>query len=63
MTKPMLGGMMGPMVPATALTAQAKLFEYPWAVIVGIMMVPIAAASATDEPDTPAMIMFTTTTT
>ena len=59
----MLGGIMGPMVEAEAVTAAEKRGEKPVRVMAGISTEPVPAASATAEPDMPAMIMLVTTTT
>ena len=60
-TKGMLGGMIGPIVAEEAMTAAAISGEYFAFFMAGIRIVPVAAASATEEPDIPAMIMLTTT--
>ena len=60
-TKGMLGGMMGPIVAEEAMTAAAISGGYFAFFIAGMRIVPVAAASATEEPDIPAMIMLTTT--
>ena len=59
-TKGMLGGMIGPMVAAAAVTAAANAAGNPTRAMAGMSTDPVAAASATAEPDMPAMIMLTT---
>src|SRR5665647_2579528 len=59
-TKGIDGGMIGPIVEAAAVTAAAKGAGNPDFTMAGIRIEPVAAASATAEPDMPAMIMFTT---
>jgi hypothetical protein len=51
MTKPMLGGMTGPMIPAAAMSPPDLAFLWPALVIIGIRRAESAAASATAEPD------------
>jgi hypothetical protein len=62
-TMGMLGGMMGPMVAAAALMAAAKRLSYPSRAMAGSRTEETALASATAEPETPAMITFTMTVT
>ena len=62
-TKGMLGGMMGPMVEAAPTKAAEKDRGYPAFSMAGIRMVAVPVASATADPDMPAMIMLVTTVT
>ena len=50
------GGTIGPTVAAEAITALEKAGEKPLLRISGIKTVPVAAASAREEPDVPDMI-------
>ncbi len=54
MMKPTLGGINHPRVPPAAMLPVASLGEYPNFLISGRAHVPIAAAVATEEPDTAA---------
>jgi len=58
-----LGGMIGPIVAAAAVTAAAKPAPYPWRFMAGIRTEPVALASASAVPENPAMITFVTMTT
>ena len=51
MTKPMLGGMIGPMMPAAAISPPERALSCPALTIIGISSAASAAASATAEPD------------
>ena len=51
MTKPMLGGMMGPMTPDAAIRPPDTSFLCPALTIIGSSSAVSAAASATAEPD------------
>ncbi len=62
-TKGMLGGMMGPMVDAAPTRAAEKARGYPAFSMAGIRTTPVPVASATADPDMPAMIMLVTTVT
>ena len=62
-TMGMLGGMMGPMVAAEALMAAANRRSYPSRAMAGSSTEETALASATAEPETPAMMTFTITVT
>ena len=55
----MLGGMIPPMVPLTAVIAAAKLALYPARFMAGINSEPTVAVSATTEPFMPAKNMLT----
>ena len=50
-TKPMLGGMIGAMIPAEAISPAERALSCPAATIIGSSRVVSAAASATAEPD------------
>src|ERR671930_26422 len=50
-TKPMLGGITGPMIPEAAISPLESLFSWPAATIMGTSSAESAAASATAEPD------------
>src|SRR5215204_2433 len=50
-TKPMLGGMMGPITPAAAISPPARALSCPAWTIMGTSNAESAAASATAEPD------------
>ena len=50
-TKPMLGGMTGPMMPAAAMRPPDLALLCPALVIIGMRRAESAAASATAEPD------------
>ena len=51
MTKPMLGGRIGAMIPAEAIRPAERALSWPAAIIIGSSSVVSAAASATAEPD------------
>src|SRR4029077_7601695 len=51
MTKPMLGGMTGPMIPAAAMSPPDLALLWPALVIIGRGRAESAAASATAEPE------------
>ncbi len=53
-TKPMLGGMIGAMMPAEAISPAERDLSWPAATIIGSSSVVSAAASATAEPDSAA---------
>ena len=53
MTNRMLGGMMGATIAALAFTATVNAFPYPSLIMAGIMMLPMAAQSATADPEIP----------
>ena len=53
-TKPMLGGMIGAMMPADAIRPAERALSWPAATIIGSSRVVSAAASATAEPDSAA---------
>ena len=55
-TKPMLGGMTGAMMPAEAISPAERPRSCPAATIMGSNKEAKAAASATAEPDKAAMI-------
>ncbi len=57
----LLGGMIIPTVELVALIATEKDSSYPLRFISGMRMPPTDAASATEEPDTPASSMLVTT--
>ena len=57
-TKGMLGGMIGPTVAPTEQIAALKSTSYPSLTMEGIMMEPIAAVSATADPEMPPMTML-----
>src|SRR3990167_1667488 len=59
-TKPMLGGMMGAMMPADAISPAERARSWPAATIMGRSNAVSAAASATAEPDSDAMITAAT---
>ena len=59
----MLGGMTGPMVEAAPTRAAEKILGYPAFTMAGIRTAPVPVASATADPDMPAMIMLVTTVT
>jgi len=46
----MLGGMIGPITAADAVTATAKSLSYPCRIMDGIITDPMAEASATPDP-------------
>ena len=50
-TKPMLGGTIGAMIPAEAISPAERALSCPAATIIGSSSVVSAAASATAEPD------------
>ena len=52
------GGMMGPITEAVSVTAAENADEYPARFMEGIRTDPMAAASATADPDIPAMNML-----
>ena len=49
--KGMLGGMMTPRLPATAIIATQNFFSYPRRSRMGRVMLPTAATVATPEPE------------
>ncbi len=51
MTKPMLGGMMGPMTLEAAMRPAERALPCPALTIIGTSRAESAAASATAEPD------------
>ncbi|MNT83499.1 hypothetical protein D3C72_2233780 [compost metagenome] len=51
MTRPMLGGMTGPITPVAAISPPAVCFLWPALTIMGSSSAVSAAASATAEPD------------
>ena len=51
MTKPMLGGITGPMMPPAATSPAAYIFLWPAATIIGTSSAASAAASAAADPD------------
>ena len=53
-TKPMLGGMIGAMIPAEAIRPAERALSWPAATIIGSSKVASAAASATADPDSAA---------
>ena len=55
-TKPMLGGMTGAMMLADAINPAERARSWPAATIMGKSKADSAAASATAEPDSAAMI-------
>ena len=57
----MLGGMIIPLVVAATVMPAAYSREYPRFSISGMRTDPIEAASATEEPEMPEMIMLDTT--
>ena len=60
MTKAMLGGMMGAMMPAEAIRPAERALSCPAATIIGSSRAVSAAASATAEPDSEAMMTAAT---
>ena len=50
-TKPMLGGMTGPMTPLAATSPAAYILRWPAATIMGTSRAASAAASAAADPD------------
>ena len=50
-TKAMLGGMIGPMIPAAATRPAERALSWPALTIIGTSSADSAAASATAEPD------------
>ena len=50
-TKPMLGGMTGPMMPDAAISPPEVALSWPALTIIGTSRAERAAASATAEPD------------
>ena len=50
-TKPMLGGMIGPMTPQAAIRPPERALSWPALIIIGSSSAVSAAASATAEPD------------
>src|SRR4030042_4567003 len=61
MTKGILGGIIGPIVAEAPMTAAAISGGYFDRFIAGIITDPVALASATEDPDLPAMIILATT--
>ena len=59
-TNPMLGGMMGAMMPADAIRPADRALSWPAATIMGSSKAVNAAASATAEPESDAMITAAT---
>ena len=59
-TKPMLGGMIGAMMPADAIRPAERPRSWPAAIIIGSSKAVKAAASATAEPDSDAMMTAAT---
>jgi hypothetical protein len=59
-TKPMLGGMIGAMMPADAISPAERALSWPAATIIGSSRAVSAAASATAEPDSEAMMTAAT---
>lgn len=57
----LLGGIIIPTTELAALIAAEKEEVYPLSFISGIKILPTPAASAVEEPDTPAINMFETT--
>jgi hypothetical protein len=57
----LLGGIIMPTTEVVALIAAENDLVYFCFTISGIRILPVEAASATDEPDTPAIIILTTT--
>ena len=55
-TKPMLGGMIGAMMPAEAIRPAERALSCPAATIMGSSSAVSAAASATADPDRAAMM-------
>ena len=55
-TKPMLGGITGAMMPAEAIRPAERALSWPAATIMGSSSAVSAAASATAEPDSDAMM-------
>jgi hypothetical protein len=51
MTKPMLGGMTGPMMPEAAIRPPERALSCPALTIIGTRSAERAAASATAEPE------------
>ena len=51
MTKPIEGGMTGPITPEAAISPPARALSWPAATIIGTSSAESAAASATAEPD------------
>ena len=58
MTNAMLGGTIGPMVADAAVMTAENGRLYPFFTISGITMLPTPAASASDEPVIPLLIML-----
>jgi hypothetical protein len=50
-TRPMLGGMTGPMTPVAAMSPPARALSWPALTIIGSSSAVSAAASATAEPE------------
>ena len=50
-TKPIEGGMTGPMIPDEAISPAERARSWPAAIIIGSSRLDRAAASATAEPD------------
>ena len=59
-TNPILGGMTGAMMPADAIRPAERPLSWPAATIMGSSKAVKAAASATAEPDSEAMITAAT---
>ena len=62
-TKPIEGGMIGPMMPAAATRPAARVLSWPACTIIGTNSVASAAASAIADPDSAASTHAATTVT